>query len=167
MEKNKIFNRALLEDHHKECSDEVQMAKIQLKSIMADSADILQQLERCEGLDSWIQSKITMADDYLTTVKKYLQFEEEKPAPELEMIPKGPRKMSPEMGDIGEEPSEDDLGLFSQPEDEMDIEGDLDDAESEADIEDQFAEDDVPDGESMEDPSEEELNESIIMPRLS
>ena len=178
MEKRKIFNRALLEDYHKESSDEIQMAKIQLKSIMADAADILQQLEGHEQLDSWIQSKLTMADDYLTTVKKYLQFEEEKPIKELPLVPSSSDIEMPSMtADIEGEPEEEDLSIFSQgPEEETDIhiESDLDDAEEEAESEeseeygeneDQFAEDDVPEGESMAD-LEIDLNESIIMSRL-
>ena len=118
-------------------------------------------------LDSWIQSKLTMADDYLTTVKKYLTFEEEAPTKELPLVPQlsgEPEMMGEPEAEIeviaAEEPSADDLAALSQPE------ADLDDAEAEAsaeDVIDQFAEDDVPDGESMADP---EINEAYIMPRL-
>ena len=176
----KTFNRALLENHH-EGSDEVQMAKIQLKSIMADAAEILQKIEGKGDLDSWIQSKLTMADDYLATIKKHLQFGEEEQPRELPLIPAGEDVEMPsltaEMPDEG--PSDDDLAVFSQkkPEDvDIHAETDLDDAEQEAEaegedeeaeeeVEDEFSEDDVPDGESMED-EEPDINESYIMPRL-
>ena len=81
------FVRKLNEDYHKEVSDESQMARIQLKSIMADAADILQGLDNVEQLDAWVQSKLTIAEDYLSTVKKYLQYEEEEAPQELPLIP--------------------------------------------------------------------------------
>jgi len=81
------LGRRLNEDHHKEASDESQMARIQLKSIMADAAAILQGLDNAEQLDAWVQSKLTIAEDYLSTVKKYLQYEEEQPPQELPLIP--------------------------------------------------------------------------------
>jgi hypothetical protein len=83
-------NENLNEDHHKECSDEVSMAKIQLKSIMADAGELLQSLDQCEQLDAWVQSKISVAEDYITTVNKYMKFEEESAPEELPLIPQGP-----------------------------------------------------------------------------
>lgn len=86
----KTVKESLNEDHHKECSDEVGMAKIQLKSIMKEAGEILNDLEGCEELDAWVQSKLSIAEDYLVTVRKYLEFEEEKAPEELPLIPQGP-----------------------------------------------------------------------------
>lgn len=80
-------NESLNEDHNKECSDEVGMAKIQLKSIMAEAGELLQSLDQCEQLDAWVQSKISIAEDYITTVNKYMKFEEEEAPKELPLVP--------------------------------------------------------------------------------
>ena len=81
------FKAFLNEDHHKECGDEVGMAKIQLKSIMKEAGEILNDLEGCEELDAWVQSKLSIAEDYLTTIRKYMEFEEEEAPKELPLVP--------------------------------------------------------------------------------
>jgi hypothetical protein len=75
------------EDHHKSCSDEVKMAKMQLKSIINDSEEIIRQLDNCEELDAWVQSKLALAEDYISTVQKYLKYEEEEVPAVLPLIP--------------------------------------------------------------------------------
>jgi hypothetical protein len=118
----------LNEDHHKECSDEVAMAKIQLKSLINDAGEILQSLDKCEQLDAWVQSKLSIAEDYITTVRKYMQYEEEEVPEELPLIPSGgdsesddimmdPISASPAVG-----PDEDEF--------DMDMDMDMDDADN-------------------------------------
>jgi len=84
------FRSFINEDYHKEASDEAAMAKVQLKSIMKDATEILQGLESSEQLDAWVQSKLSVAEDYLSTIRKYMEFEEEKAPTELPLIPDGP-----------------------------------------------------------------------------
>lgn len=69
MKKTRLF-----EDDWKQPDDEVKMAKIQLKNIQANVEELLEKIESCEELDSWVQSYLTKADDYLDSVKKYVVF---------------------------------------------------------------------------------------------
>ena len=167
--------RLLKEDHHKECSDEVQMAKIQLKSIMADAGEILQGLEQCEQLDAWVQSKLAVADDHLSAIAKYMKYEEEAPEKELPLIPEpSPAEMVPEppMGP-DEEPDMDDLGLFSQPEaDDLADEGPAEievevfaQPETKADVPPVEVEDEL-DVEDLEECGVGIMESEILMPRL-
>lgn len=96
--------KTLNEDHHKEASDETSMAKIQLKSIMADAADLLQKMDQAEELDAWVQSKLSVAEDYISTIRKYMEFEEESQPEVLPLIPAGGEDV--EMGmEPGAEPA--------------------------------------------------------------
>jgi len=87
MKQSFLMPRLLKEDHNKECSDEASMAKIQLKSIIDGAGEILQGLDNCEQLDAWVQSKISIAEDYITTVAKYMKYEEEEKPEELPLVP--------------------------------------------------------------------------------
>jgi hypothetical protein len=69
MKKNRLF-----EDDWKQCNEEAKMAKMQLKNIQANVAELLDKIESCEELDAWVQSYLTKADDYLDSVKKYVVF---------------------------------------------------------------------------------------------
>jgi hypothetical protein len=158
MEESIKMPRLLKEDYHKECSDEVKMAKIQLKSIMDDAGTILQGLDQCEELDAWVQTKLALAEDYLTTVAKYMKFEEEEPAEELPLVPavgevppEGPEMVAPmDMEvDVEEGPDETDLIAFSKPKEEL--EDELEDEELEDELEDEELEDEELEDEELED----------------
>ena len=51
------------------------MAMSQLKSIIANAQRIHDSLERDTNLPEWVQSKITLAEDYISTAANYLQGE--------------------------------------------------------------------------------------------
>ena len=51
------------------------MAMSQLKSIIANAQRIHDMLERDTNIPEWVQSKITLAEDYITTASNYMQGE--------------------------------------------------------------------------------------------
>jgi hypothetical protein len=69
--------------HEKKDSDkgeydyEGQMARTQLQTILRNSEDLVDMIEDDENMPEWVQSKITLAQDYITTVRDYLQSKEE------------------------------------------------------------------------------------------
>jgi hypothetical protein len=56
---------------------EGQMARTQLQTILRNSEDLVDMIEDDENMPEWVQSKITLAQDYITTVRDYLQSKEE------------------------------------------------------------------------------------------
>lgn len=48
------------------------MAHTQLRTICAASQDLLDTVGAEDNLPEWVQSKLTLAQDYLTTVRDYL-----------------------------------------------------------------------------------------------
>ena len=56
---------------------EGQMARTQLQTILRNSKDLIDMLSDEENMPEWVQSKITLAQDYITTVRDYLQSREE------------------------------------------------------------------------------------------
>lgn len=53
---------------------EGRMAKSQLYKASTYAAELEEMIEDGEELDSWVQSKITKASDYLSSVKHYLEY---------------------------------------------------------------------------------------------
>ncbi len=64
--------------------DEGSMAKKQMQQLTEYSSELLDMLEDHDQLESWVQSKITKAVDYISTVKHHLEYEMGK------QTPKGP-----------------------------------------------------------------------------
>jgi len=62
--------------------DEGSMAKKQLQQLSEYSNELFGMLDDGEQLESWVQSKITKAVDYISTVKHHLEYEMDKQAPE-------------------------------------------------------------------------------------
>jgi hypothetical protein len=63
----------LNEDHVPEGDDEGRMALYQLKS-MRDKIDrMIGMIQNDDQFEGWVQSKITLADDYITTISDYLE----------------------------------------------------------------------------------------------
>ena len=58
------------------------MAKKQLQQLSEYSDELLGMLNDNEQLESWVQSKITKAVDYISTVKHHLEYEMDKQASE-------------------------------------------------------------------------------------
>jgi len=52
---------------------ESEMAKSQIKSVVQNSYEIYSKLNGVTDLPSWVQSKITLAADYITTVNDYFK----------------------------------------------------------------------------------------------
>jgi exonuclease VII small subunit len=48
------------------------MARTQLQTILRNSTDLIDMLSDQENMPEWIQSKITLSQDYISTVRDYL-----------------------------------------------------------------------------------------------
>ena len=62
----------IVEDHD-DTDLEGQMAMSQLMSISRRAQRIAEMIKPDTQLDAWVQSKLTMAEDYITTVYDYLR----------------------------------------------------------------------------------------------
>ena len=58
-----------------EIDDEGRMAKRQLTDINEYSGKMIEMLSDNTQLEAWVQAKITLAADYIKTVKHYLEYE--------------------------------------------------------------------------------------------
>lgn len=56
---------------------EGQMARTQLQTTMRNCRDMIAMLKDDDNMPEWVQSKITLAQDYITSVRDYLQSKEE------------------------------------------------------------------------------------------
>jgi len=56
---------------------EGQMARTQLQTILRNSKDMIDMLSDQDNMPEWVQSKITLAQDYISCVRDYLQSKEE------------------------------------------------------------------------------------------
>lgn len=54
------------------CENESNMAKAQVKSIVKNAYEVHLKLQEMSELPAWIQSKLSIASDYLTSVNDYL-----------------------------------------------------------------------------------------------
>lgn len=59
-----------------EYDQEGDMAKIQLRTIIEAAHELHEMLELNDNLPEWVQSKLTLAEDYVTTVRDYLKSKE-------------------------------------------------------------------------------------------
>ena len=58
--------------------EETEMFKNQLKNINDASTELLSMVKDGQDLDAWILSKITLASDYVDTVRDYMKYHETK-----------------------------------------------------------------------------------------
>jgi len=86
--------------------DEGNMAKRQLKHINEYSGELMHMLGDNEQLEAWVQSKITKAADYISTVKHYLEYEMGRSAAKAGPCPDNPYDMDPERSHLYEEDDE-------------------------------------------------------------
>ena len=82
------------EAEHMHKDHEVQMARSQLYSTAQAAIEIhrmLKEVSEMEGLEGWVQSKITLASDYLESVRDYLKYEQVEQAQDemTEFVPEG------------------------------------------------------------------------------
>lgn len=69
---------------------EVQMARAQLYHLAQDAIKLhklLKNINENEGLEGWIQSKITLAADYIKSASNYLEYEKIGSKPAAPMMP--------------------------------------------------------------------------------
>lgn len=183
--KDQVFIKRLRpvnEDHYKRPNDECKMAKIQLKSIIEDATEILENISKGEELDAWVQTLIATSKDDISAVRDYIVLGEKEeedeypdtgqapdfkdmpapvPMPGEDMIGPGP-EVAGEEGDIDPladvlDPEEEEiveLPVAEEPGVNMALEPE---EEEEEEMEDEYPE------ESME---EYGMYESIKMPRL-
>lgn len=52
---------------------EGEMALSQLRNIASKSQELVKMIENDSKMEAWVQSKITLADDYITTVYDYIK----------------------------------------------------------------------------------------------
>jgi len=83
--------------------EEGSMAKRQLQRLNEYSAELMSMLDDNEQLESWVQSKITKASDYIATVKHYLEYEMGKNMGDEGCQGPNPHNMNPETAHLYEE----------------------------------------------------------------
>jgi hypothetical protein len=176
---NESMKKRVFESDWKQPNDESKMAKMQMKSILANAQEILDNIDVADNLDAWVQSSLTLADDYLESVKKYLLYGEDdvtvlEPIPvtgeeEPDTAPMENEPMMPSIADYpdqeGEEVPEEMPG--EEGEEMEELPGDEDWNEEELDGEDLPTEEtpeETPEEpeEGLEFPSEEEQEEDEI-----
>jgi hypothetical protein len=79
--KKAMSKKELQEDDWMQANDESDMADAQLTSIKQNVDLLANLIDDGEQLDSWVQSKLTMAQDYLQSVVDYLQSEDPQSGP--------------------------------------------------------------------------------------
>ena len=62
------------EPHHHEIEPEYEMIMGQLKNIIDNANDLMKMLDGVEEVEDWVQSKITIADDYLLKLRNYFKY---------------------------------------------------------------------------------------------
>ena len=97
----------LKEKDEREYDYEGNMAKTQLKTIIRNAETIHDMLEDNENLPEWVQSKITLAKDYIVVAANYLQSEMDESSSAYDRINARFKKLSGRsMGDAAKEHGE-------------------------------------------------------------
>ena len=71
------LNEAMTAIDKGEYDYEGQMARTQLQTTLRNCTDLIDMIKDDDNMPEWVQSKITLAQDYITTVRDYLQSKEE------------------------------------------------------------------------------------------
>jgi hypothetical protein len=71
------LNEAMTAIDKGEYDYEGQMARTQLQTTLRNCKDLIDMIKDDDNMPEWVQSKITLAQDYITTVRDYLQSKEE------------------------------------------------------------------------------------------
>jgi hypothetical protein len=131
---------------------EGQMARTQLQTTLRNCKDLIDMVKDDDNMPEWVQSKITLAQDYITTVRDYLQSKEE-------LVAEG---LQPDSDPFFDEDADTELS-----DDDMDdmINNTHDDEFMDAYEDDEFHIIDMETGEPVED--EDEVNEEALMEVLS
>ena len=78
------------DDMHRD--HEVQMARSQMYSAAQAAIEIhrlLRDISEMEGLEGWVQSKLTLASEYLESVRDYMKYEAVSQEPEMMQFAEG------------------------------------------------------------------------------
>jgi hypothetical protein len=73
-------NEEDFEDPSNEGDHEGTMAKAQLLTLHKQASELYNMIGDDEGLEAWVQSKLTKASDYINAVYNHLQYEKSRPA---------------------------------------------------------------------------------------
>ena len=76
--------------HKAELDHEVQMARADLYTLAKYSIklhELLKNVSEAEGLEGWVQAKITKASDYISSVYHYMDYDEKFDQAEIDSIP--------------------------------------------------------------------------------
>ena len=146
------LNEAMTAIDKGEYDYEGQMARTQLQTTLRNCKDLIDMVKDDDNMPEWVQSKITLAQDYITTVRDYLQSKEE-------LVAEG---LQPDNDPFFDEDADTELS-----DDDMDdmINNTHDDEFMDAYEDDEFHIIDTETGEPVED--EEEVNEEALMEVLS
>ena len=79
MKSNDFLNEGIVEDAHEMHQDhEVQMAREECYHAASDAIilhKLLKHISEQQGIEGWVAAKITLAADYLNTVREYVEYE--------------------------------------------------------------------------------------------
>lgn len=59
--------------HATSCDDAITMARSQVETIINNAKHIMQSLQGATSIESWVASKLTLAEDYINTVAEQLR----------------------------------------------------------------------------------------------
>ena len=145
------LNEAMTSIDKGEYDYEGQMARTQLQTTLRNCKDLIDMIKDDDNMPEWVQSKITLAQDYITTVRDYLQSKEE-------LVAEG---LQPDNDPFFDEDA--DTELSDKDMDDM-INNTHDDEFMDAYEDDEFHIIDMETGEPIED---DEVNEAALMEVLS
>jgi hypothetical protein len=49
------------------------MMQYQLRNIIENAQELIELVENCDEIEDWVQSKVTLADDYISTLRDYMK----------------------------------------------------------------------------------------------
>jgi hypothetical protein len=127
---------SLQENLNNPCNGESKLARIQLKNILNNAGQILNQIGDCQELEAWVQSYLTKADDYLESIRKNLAYGQDEttiiepiPIPSTPPTPEEP--IVPSIEDFEVDYGEDEIPAESVPQDVVEPESVPGEAEDE------------------------------------
>ena len=117
----------LNENHSPEGDDEGRMALYQLKS-MRDKIDrMIGMIQNNDQFEGWVQSKITLADDYITTISDYLENLKKEEDQSEDSEPRGSDDMSDDAEALASagHGTDEDYGYYGGNEDNEEVKEDV------------------------------------------
>jgi hypothetical protein len=134
------------------------MASNQVKTICRNAEKLKELIQPGMQLDAWIQSKLAIVEDHITTITNYIENEQDAPEvlePQVVDAPDMEAPIDVEMGDD----SEIEMGMPGEEGEEIDLDAEIEGPEGEVDIE-------ADDIEDMEDDDEDFSEDGMMMDLL-